>query len=438
MRLKAVRITAAILSLLLLLTGCSNFRLSSSIDDLISPIAPSGDNAGIQSAVDKYCSGGYSIKIPSYGDYTTSFILKDIDGDKQNEAVAFYEPSDKLGTICMALLKKSGDTWSVLDNVERTATDINSVNFCDLDNDGALETIVCWSVVSKTAGTSICVYSQETESDGAVKLKSLSKAISGSDFICVDINDDSVIELLVFATGTASENPRAELYSFESGSRRLIGETRLDSTITSFENITYAKTDEGTSVYADAVCADGSSTITEFIYWSDYYNSIISPFYSYSTGRTRETLRSGNIYCRDIDGDGTVEIPKDASKKQKSTEITAQNWESYGNTVLSHKCYSFACKRDGYIILIDDADFDNLTYEYDNNARTLRLIDKKDKKTAAEIITVIGASYDKSDAKYSGYTNIFTNSGMVYLAKTSKTTEVNISTDTLKNMIKIY
>ena len=89
--------------------------------------------------------------------------------------------------------------------------------------------------------------------------------------------------------------------------------------------------------------------VTEFIYWSDYYNSIISPFYSYSTGRTKETLRSSQVTCRDIDDDGYIEIPEDTSSKKQSSEITSQNWVNYGNTVLSHKCYSFSCKRDGYI-----------------------------------------------------------------------------------------
>ena len=246
-KFKGFKVIVMLCLVAFLFCGCNNFRLSSSIDDLISPISPSGDNAGVQSAVDEYCKGGYSIKIPATGKYTTSFILKDIDGDKISEAVAFYEPSNKIGTISMAIIKKSGDKWSVVSNIEGTATDVNSVDFCDFNNDGKMEIIVCWSVVSKLTGTSINVYSQN-ENNGAYSLQAVSKAITGSDFICVDVNDDGVKDLLVFATGTSSENPRAELYSFETGKRELIGETRLDSTITSYESIKYAKTDEGTSV----------------------------------------------------------------------------------------------------------------------------------------------------------------------------------------------
>lgn len=434
---KGIKIIAILCLVAFLFCGCNSFRLSSSIDDLISPISPSGDNAGVQSAVDEYCKSGYSIKIPATGNYTTSFILKDIDGDKINEAVAFYEPSNKVGTISMAVIKKSGERWSVIANVDGTATDVNSVDFCDFNNDGKLEIIVCWSVVSKQTGTSINVYSQN-ENDSKYSLKSVSKAITGSDFICVDANDDGVMELLVFATGTSSENPRAELYSFGTGKRELIGETRLDSTITSFESIKYAKTDEGTSIYADALCADGSSMVTEFIYWSDYYNSIISPFYSYSTGRTKETLRSSQVTCRDIDDDGYIEIPEDTSSKKQSSEITSQNWVNYGNTVLSHKCYSFSCKRDGYILVIDDDDFSKVKANYDSESRKLTIINKKNKSNVFEIVTLINSNYSVNDPKYKDYTMIMKNSGFVYLAKVNKSSDIDINIQTLKDMIKVY
>lgn len=107
-----------------------------------------------------------------------------------------------------------------------------------------MEIIVCWSVVSKQTGTSINVYSQN-ENDNKYSLKSVSKAITGSNFICVDANDDGVMELLVLQPALRAKIREQSLYSFGTGKRELIGETRLDSTITSFESIKYAKTDEG-------------------------------------------------------------------------------------------------------------------------------------------------------------------------------------------------
>ena len=39
----------------------------------------------------------------------------------------------------MAVIKKSGERWSVIANVDGTATDVNSVDFCDFNNDGKME-----------------------------------------------------------------------------------------------------------------------------------------------------------------------------------------------------------------------------------------------------------------------------------------------------------
>ena len=85
LNLRGVKIIAILCLVAFLFCGCNSFRLSSSIDDLISPISPSGDNAGVQSAVDEYCKAAIQSNSGNRK-YTTSFILKDIDGDKINEA----------------------------------------------------------------------------------------------------------------------------------------------------------------------------------------------------------------------------------------------------------------------------------------------------------------------------------------------------------------
>lgn len=436
--MKKIKPFVIILSVMLLLTGCANFRISATIEDLISPVSPSGDNAGIQSAVDEYCKTGYSIKIPASGNYTTSFILHDLDGDGMNEAVAFYEMSDKTGTVCMAVLKKNNDKWSVIEKIDGAATDVNSVDFCDLNNDSSEEIIVCWSIVSKTTGSSLNVYKQTVTQSGEYKLKKISDSVTASNFVCVDMNDDGANELLIFTNGASSDYPKAELYSYKNDKKAFLGSTKLDNGITLFERITCAKTDEGMSVFADAVKSNGSSMVTELIYWSDYYDSIISPFYSYSTGKTSATSRNNEITSRDIDNDGFVEIPTDASIKKLPAEISAQNWMVYDNTVLNHKCYSISCKRDGIIITIPDKYFKNIKVNYNSKQRKIEVVSKKTDEAVFDIITVIKTTYDSRDEKYAGYEEIFSSYGYVYLARVNTSSDIDTDIKTLKNMIKAY
>ncbi len=432
--MKKIKILLLVLCIVFLFSGCSSFRLATSIDDLISPISPSGDNAGVQNAVDEYCKGGYLIKIPSSGDYATSFVFYDLDGDEQDEAIAFYEPSSALGTVNMAVLNKNADgKWSVVDNIQGNGTAVHRVDFSDVNNDGNAEIIVCWSLISKSTNFNLEVYRYEN-TDGSYSLAAVDDPVTAGEFICADVNDDGANELLVFTVGTSSESARAALYSFKNNEKRLLGETKLDGTISSFSTITAGKTDEGTSVYADAVRSDGNSMVTELIYWSNYYDSIVSPFYSYSTGRTKETARSSMISSKDIDGDGVIEIPTDEDVSSLPEQITAQSWVKYESTVLKHKCYSYSCKRDGYSLIVDDKLFSKVNVEYDNDRRELTVLN--DEQVCFGIVTVLKSAYNPSE--YKDYEEIFSNSGFVYLAKTDENSDINITIDDLKNMIKSY
>lgn len=410
------------------LSGCSNFRLDS-VDDLISPVSPSGDDAAIISAVNDYCKNGYSIKIPLSGKYTTSFIRCDLSGNGNDEAVAFYEPSDRLGSVDMAVLNKSGGTWQVVGSVTGDGADVSSVDFADINNDGSDEIIVCWSMISGSSSSNLRVYNR-IESGDKFSFEALGSPIKADQFICCDINNDSETELLVFTVGT----PKAELYLFESGSEKLIGETKLDGRIISFSSISVGETDEGVSIYADAVCTSGASMVTELIYWSDYYDSVISPFYSYSTGRTTDTYRNNTIVSRDVDGDGEIEIPVEVDVSSLPDGITAQDWVSYENTVLNHKSYSFACEKDNYILTLNDDIFSEVSLAYSSDSR--ELVVKKGGSELFRILTVVKSSYNSGS--YDGYIEIHGDSGFIYLAKITGGSKAAVTIDDLKNSIITY
>lgn len=427
--MKKVKIFLLAVVICLTFSGCNSFRISS-IDDLISPVSPSGDDAGILAAVNEYSKGGYSIKIPSTGKYTTSFILHDLNGDGTDEAIAFFERNDNLGEVDMAVLSKSNNSWNVIDNISGEGVDVNSIDFSDLNNDGSEEIIVCWGMISKSATSNLCVYAVESD----LKLKLMTDSITAGEFISADINSDGTNELLVFTFGSYSESPKAELYSLKSGGKELIGETKLDSSIISFSKITCGETDEGMSVFADAVRANGASMVTELLYWSDYYDSIISPFYSYSTGKTVETSRDNMITSRDINSDGEIEIPLDKSVDGLPGEVTAQSWVAYESTVLKRRTYSYAVKRDGYLLVFDDDLFEKAHIQYDSETRQLNVTDGKD--NIFSIITVMRANYNSSD--YTEFTEIYSDSGMVYLCSVDDNAGIKLSVDDIKSIIRTY
>lgn len=411
---KKLRIIACILLVCFAFSGC-NFRIASSIDDLVSPIPPFGDNADVQKAMDVYNKNRYSLKTPIKGDYITSYSFYDIDKDGADEAIAFYEPSDDLGTISMALIKKVDTRWSVIDSVQGVGKDVYSLSFDDINGDKKDELIVCWNVISNSSNHELCVY-EYSDDNGKMLLKQIGKSRTVNNYICLDMNNDKIDELLLFEINTGNATKAmAQLYSLQKNSFSLLGETKLDSHIITYSNIHIENAENDIRVYADAIGADGTSMLTEIIFWSNRYDSIVSPFYSYSTGLTKDTRRSARINSVDIDDDKLVEIPTDKSIKGMPKKIKAVDWKIYKNTTLIHSNYSLVAVDDGYSVIIPDEYINNISVSYNEKKHLLSVKKKSDKSDYFSIASVLKTSYDEKN--YKDFTIVSEESGYYYLTK---------------------
>ena len=416
-----------------LLSGCS-FHISSSIEDLISPVSPFGDNAYVQEALDSYAPKGYSLKTPSGGDYIASYNFYDIDKDGDDEAFVFYEPADNLGSISMALIKKLDSKWTVVQNVDGDGKDVYSIDFADVNDDDKDEILICWNVISNSSNHTLSVYNVSGENK-KIKLDIIGKPVSVNNYIVVDFKKDKANELVLFEINSAVPSAKAELYSLKNNSFALLGETKLDSHITSYVNLKIEEAENDVRVYADAIGSDGSLMLTEIIYWSDSYDSIISPFYSYSTGITRDTRRTVKINSGDVNGDKLIEIPTDYKMKKLPKNIKAVDWKIYKNTVLVHSNYSLAVENDGYMVMLPDKVIDEISVSYNSKERLMTVKNKSTKKTVFSIKPVLKVSYDEKD--YSDYKKVYEASGYCYLAREGNDSDIRITIKDLPQCVKL-
>lgn len=436
--LRIVKIIISVLIICVLFSGCS-FRIASSVDELIAPVAPSGENENVQNALNSFCKEGFSLRTPAGGAHTTAYTFFDYDGDGADEAVVFYEPSSSLGSINMALIDKNGDNWSVVCNIEGDGSDVYSVDFCDLSGDGTPEFIVLWNVISNSSNHLLNVYRQSKSEDGGVALIKIEKPVVMNDYIAVDVDEDKQNELIVFSIQSGeSISANAVLYNYSDDRLRSLGNTKLDGHINSYKSIKTEKFDDTIYIYADAVKSNGTEMLTEIIHWSDYYNTIVSPFYSYSAGVTKRTTRSAMLSSRDINDDGKIEIPLDADFYVPSG-VTAVNWKRYENTVLEHTAYSIGVEKDDYQLVIPDDMIEKIQIRYDPQNSVLTVSDLND-KLIFNVQTVLKSQYTDNGENYtaSGYSVISEDVGYVYLSAVGSDAEISISKDDLKNLIKPY
>lgn len=433
--MKYIKVLLCVVLIVALFSGCS-FRLASSVNDLISAVAPFGENADVKSALDSFLSNGYSLKNPSSGEYITSYNFYDLDGDEKEEAVAFYEPNDNLGTIRMAIIKEYSGKWEVVSDISGYGDDAYRLDFADLNNDGKDEIIVCWNNISNSNSHLFVVYNLKFE-DKKFEVKQINKdEIYLNNYVIVDFNQTGNNEILMFEINSGTKtSAKAELYSLNDNNLRLKGETKLDSRVISYRNINVEKAEGDIRVYADAIGSNGNSIRTEVIYWSNMYDSIVSPFYSYSTGRTSGTSRGCLVNSCDINEDERIEIPTDTTVKGLPKNIKPLNWKIYNKTILVHTNYSLYVKDDNYNVIIPDKYFKNISATYNKKTREMTVINKKTKTAVFSIMPVLKAVYDENI--YRGYDIILDKSGYYYLAKTSNDKEIKISIDELKQYIKI-
>lgn len=417
-----------------LLSGCS-FSLASSVNDLISSVSPFGDNADVKKAMDDFVPNGYSLKNPSAGEYITSYNFYDIDNDDKDEAVVFYETNDMLGVIKMTVLKSINEKWNVVGEIEGKGEDVYSLDFSDVNNDGKTELLVCWNTISNSTNHTLNVYTL-TSNKNEVAIKQLineEKVIN--NYTIVDFDENGKNELLLFNINSGSKSSaKAELYSLNQNRYHLLGETKLDSHISSYVNISSEKAEGDVRIYADALNSNGESMLTEIIYWSNTYDTIVSPFYSYSSGITSGTRRNCILNSADINGDGLIEIPVDKSLKGLPKQVVAVDWKIFKNTVMLHKEYSLYVKNDSYNVIIPDKYFGKISVSYKEENKQLVVTEKSSKKQVFSIMPVLKVLYDKD--QYHGYTVIKEDSGYYYLAKCNDNKNIKITIDDLKKSIK--
>ena len=404
--MKYIKSLLCIILVAVLLSGCS-FRLASSVNDLISAISPFGDNADIKLAMDNYLGNGYSLKNPTSGDYITSYNFYDLDGDGENEAIAFYETKDSLGVAKMALLKKENEKkWQVLASVDGNGESAYRLDFSDIDNDSNVEVIVCWNSISNSTSHSFVIY--EVDLDDKPQFEKIGDAKTVNNYSIGDFIGNGTNQLLLFEILSGTKNSaKAELYRIDGG-YSLIGETRLDSRVLSYNNISQEKTSSGIRVYADAIS---------------------------SSGTTSGTSRSCLINSMDINSDGTPEIPTDADYDAFPTDIYSLDWKAYRNTVLVHTAYSLFVKNDGYTVVIPDKYLDKIKVEYNKEERELSVYSSVDNQFSFSIKPVLKAVYDEKS--FDSYSVVCEENGYYYLAKTSDNENIKVSLDDLKQFIKI-
>lgn len=294
-------------------SGCSlNFL---SVESLMSPPSQSGKKGEVEKAFKKLMTDkNIQLKTPQSGDYQTAFILFDIDSDGQEEALVFYSDSSVDTSVRMAFLECVNETWMISADVKGSGSEIYDVSFSDMDNNGVYEILVGWSLFDAKTSKILSIYGVSVGEKGIFTLDALGNEYYSSKAI-TDFNGDDNDDLVLVYLDDTGEVQKSYFRCFslsESNEIVKFSDIKLDSRISSVSKIQFdiVRSDGNVCKRAFVDCIKTDALMfTEMLYWDTENLKTVR----YIKNPVSETPRSSKIFCRDIDGDGLLEIPSNTT-----------------------------------------------------------------------------------------------------------------------------
>lgn len=298
--MKRRRLAAALLAASALMTsGCSSF--STSLDSLLAPPKLTEQQAEIYQALLNVKGDSVNLSYPKSGDYRSAFTIYDFDDEPTEEALVFYHAdsaTDNTTTLRLNFLDQQDGRWvSVLD-LPAGGDEVESIMLEKLG--GRLAIIISYSVLGQ----------QETELNvlefGDGKVTTLFKD-TYTRLDAADFNLDGDKELLLIKKEKGLDYYTAQLAGRQDDTVKALSSVPLKAQAVSFLQMEIqAMGKNETAIFIDYSKSD-TAYGTEVLFC--YNTALTNSHFSADSLSRRTNSYTPNLLCKDIDGDGKIEIP---------------------------------------------------------------------------------------------------------------------------------
>lgn len=331
MRLKMTALTLA----LLLLTGCAAHN---DVETLLRAPQLSGESAALQKALNSYLGGSATLKYPASGDFLSPFAFGDWDGDGTNEAAVLYTADTTSSNVFLAVLEPSGeDSWHVSQTIEGLSSEVETFSAAHLRDATSQQILAGYG--SAQGDRYLVVY----EYDGT----NLNTIISNrySEMVLGDFTGKGDTQDLVLALPTDTEYGGVTLQLLTN----VEGEFRSYQTLNlgegSYSGCAALSAGQGRddAMYLVMDAWSGSNSLVSDIILYDSETGFLQPYHPPGlSDPQRSTLRyHTELLSRDIDGNGTVDIPMELDdggelKSPLDKSLVFLLWKDYATSDGGH------------------------------------------------------------------------------------------------------
>ena len=372
-----------------LLPGCS-FPMTENmqVEELLRAPRLSGDYGALQNALNDWLGESAQLKYPMQGDLLSPFLLQDLDGDGEQDAAVLYTTAQS-SNVCIAFLQRDKENrWKVCQSIEGLADTVDNVRLAQLQDGSSMQMVVGY--LAAQGDSYLAVYSYENGQVSAILEQSYEQ------YLVEDITGGGNQDLILMST-LEDGGVQIELLTVDrDGSFQQVAVMGLS-----------ADKFSGCASVAAGLGADGKhylvldgwtgisgNNLATVLLRFDEESQQMIPADQISTSELYSaSLRNvPNLVSRDLDGDGTVEIPTqpdeagllNMSQSRRMDFIvwmdytSSQPEKSFGLLDEETNCYiELPAEWEGNLKLTDSEEFDGAvelrTVDEDQLVLTVRL-----------------------------------------------------------------
>ena len=301
MRQRIQRMLTAVAGLLLLLSS-SGCGFSFSPTDLYSLPQLPEEYTELNSSLNQLLESGAEYAAPVSGSNIQPVQLEDLDGDGEEEALAFFRNSADEKPLKIYIFTAGKQGYEQAAVIEGTGTSIYSIAYEDLDQDGRKELLVGWRVNTDLQALSVyTLRSGEPEE--------LVQGTSYVKYAVNDLNQDGLWELVVLRADEEG-NGIADYYCWQEDEFQLRTSARITSTMAELSQQGRVKSgvlQDGTPALFVTGVEESAWMATDILTVKN--GELVNILLSDVTGVSSEIAPFSSLYPEDINGDGITEVP---------------------------------------------------------------------------------------------------------------------------------
>ena len=363
--------------LCLLLAGCSMPGEQVQVEELLRAPKLSGDYGDVQTALNDWLGESAQLKYPMQGDLLSPFLLQDLDGDGRQDAAVLYTTAQS-SNVCIAILQKDdADIWHVRQNVEGLADTVESVGLAQLQPGDATQLVVGYTaaqgdhylaVYSYTDGVLSTILEQQYQ-------QYLVEDITGGgnqDLILMSTLEDGGVQIELLTVDKEGSFQQVAVMGLSAN--RFAGCASVAAGLGA-DGKHYLVLDGWTGI-------SGNNLASVLLRFDDESQQMVPASQIASEELYNASLRNvPSLVSRDLDGDGTVEIPTQPDEAgllnmSQSRRMDFIVWMDYTASA-PEKSFGLLDEETGCYIA--------LPIEWEGN---LMLTDSTDEEDAVELRTV--------------------------------------------------